>query len=81
MEIPTLHAPPGYEVELSLLESFESGLDPHYPERSQVPACVLGYGEISTVFAIEGLPDLAFKRLPIFNARSELAAYTAAFEQ
>ena len=32
-----------------LLERFEAGLDPAHPERSAIPAVVLGYGEISTV--------------------------------
>ena len=44
---------------------------------------MLGYGEISTVFAIEvdGLRDLAFKRLPIFRAQEEMAAYGVAYEE
>ncbi len=61
-------------VDLDLLREFEQGLDPRYPERSKVPARVLGYGEISTVFAIEvdGVRDLAFKRLPIFHTTGEM---------
>jgi hypothetical protein len=41
-------------AQLELLHRFERGLDPQEPERSQIPATVLGYGEISTVFAIGG---------------------------
>jgi hypothetical protein len=42
----------------------------------------LGYGEISTVFAIqaEGLAGLAFKRLPLFRNTEEIAKYREAYE-
>lgn len=71
------------QVDLDLLREFEQGLDPRYPERSKVPARVLGYGEISTVFAIEvdGVRDLAFKRLPIFHTTGEMEQYQAAHEE
>lgn len=64
-------------VDLELLQEFEQGLDPAHPERSRIPAQVLGYGEISTVFAIQagGLQDLAFKRLPLFRTRQEAERY------
>jgi hypothetical protein len=71
------------EAQLSLLQKFERGLDPRLPERSRIPAVVLGYGEISTVFAIqvEGLQDLAFKRLPLFNNPAEAEAYRIVYEE
>jgi hypothetical protein len=71
------------EAQLSLLQEFERGLDPRRPERSQIPAVVLGYGEISTVFAIqaEGLQDLAFKRLPLFDSPAEIKAYQIVYEE
>lgn len=73
----------GVQVDLDLLREFERGLDPRYPERSRVPAHVLGYGEISTVFAIEveEARDLAFKRLPIFRTAEEMEGYQAAYEE
>jgi hypothetical protein len=66
----------------NLLQAFEEGLDPRQPERSLIPARVLGYGEISTVFAIqaEGLQGLAFKRLPLFYNQEEVEAYQAAYD-
>ena len=69
--------------QLDLLQAFESGLDPRYPERSRIPATVLGYGEISTVFAIdvEALRGLAFKRMPLFNDEDEIQAYQVAYEE
>lgn len=85
------------EAELELLEAFERGLDPRWPERSEIPARVLGYGEISTVFAIghggppsriegrqsqaKGLEGLAFKRLPLFHNAAEIEAYQIAYEE
>ena len=36
------------------LIAFESGLDPLNLNQSKIPAKVIGYGEISTVFEIEG---------------------------
>ena len=66
-------------AQLDLLEKFEKGLDPRQPEHSRIPATVLGYGEISTVFAIQagGLQGLAFKRLPLFQSREEAERYGA----
>jgi hypothetical protein len=70
-------------VDVELLEEFERGLDPRYPERSRTPARVLGYGEISTVFEIraEGMEGYAFKRLPIFKDRSEIAPYLESYRE
>jgi hypothetical protein len=70
------------EAQLNLLQEFESGLDPQRPEQSAIAARVLGYGEISTVFAIEepGLQGLAFKRLPLFHHTGEVDRHRAACE-
>ncbi len=64
-------------VEEGILEEFERGLNPRRPEASRIPARVLGYGEISTVFQIthEGLENLAFKRLPVFREKREMDEY------
>jgi len=71
------------ERQIERLEEFERGLDPRQPERSAVPARVLGYGEISTVFAIQvqGLRGLAFKRLPLFHSMEEVELYRIAYEE
>jgi hypothetical protein len=65
------------EVDAALLREFEEGLDPRHPEAGRIPARILGYGEISTVFEIqaEGLRGLAVKRMPIFRDREEMEAY------
>jgi len=71
----------GLAVDVKILEEFERGLDPRRPERSRVPARVLGYGEISTVFEIaaEGIKGYAFKRLPIFKSGDEVETYRATY--
>jgi len=73
----------GLEVNLELLREFERGLDPQHPERSKVPARILGYGEISTVFEIQApsLRGLACKRLPIFRTADEMARYGAVYDE
>ena len=70
-------------AQLDQLRVFERGLDPQEPEGSQIPATVLGYGEISTVFAVnaESLEGLAFKRMPLFRDEAEIQAYQAAYEE
>jgi hypothetical protein len=65
------------QVDVELLKEFERGLDPAHPEQSKIPARVLGYGEISTIFEIQSdsVKDLACKRLPIFQMQDEVTRY------
>lgn len=51
------------------LSEFEAGLIPTEIELSKVPAEVIGYGEISTVFQIQGDDQNAYKRLPLFDKK------------
>jgi hypothetical protein len=73
--------PIGVEIQGALLQEFERGLDPLNPGKSKIPCHILGYGEISTVFEIQvdGLQNLAFKRMCIFETREELQTYLSAF--
>ncbi len=50
------------------LEVFERDLLPNDLSNSQTPATVLGYGEISTVFALGDDTDHAYKRMPLFDS-------------
>ncbi len=59
----------------NLLEEFENHLEPGDLDASPVPAKVLGYGEISTVFQLEAEPDWAAKRMPLFENRSGAETY------
>lgn len=65
------------DTDIELLKEFERGLDPEHPERSKIPAKVLGYGEISTIFEIDSSAtrNLACKRMPIFQTEEEIAHY------
>lgn len=67
------------DVDLDLLQAFESGLNPRHPEGSAIPARVLGYGEISTTLEIgtESQRQIAYKRLPMFRTEEEAQAYVA----
>jgi Family of unknown function (DUF6206) len=73
----------GLDIDLELLREFERYLDPRRPEQSRIPARVLGYGEISTVFEIgdERQRDLAYKRMPIFEKTEELEHYESTFDK
>lgn len=70
-------------VDAALLKEFEEGLDPRRPEAGRIPARILGYGEISTVFEIqaEGLRGLAVKRMPIFRDREEMESYREIYRE
>src|SRR5512146_435960 len=61
-------------IDRDFLERFEATLDLRRPEQGEVPAEVLGYGEISTVLAI-GSEPFAFKRMPMFLDGDEADAY------
>ncbi|MGA2368654.1 MAG: DUF6206 family protein [Dehalococcoidia bacterium] len=71
------------QVDVELLKEFERGLDPAYPEQSKIPARVLGYGEISTIFEIESdsVKGLACKRLPIFQTQDEVLRYVQIYHE
>jgi len=70
-------------IDQALLEEFERHLDPRRPEESEIPARVLGYGEISTVFEIgtDEQKDIAYKRMPIFENSEELVEYEKIFRE
>jgi hypothetical protein len=72
---------PGPRIDLDLLLRFEQGLDPKHPEASTVPASILGYGEISTIFGIAGAEEAACKRMPLFAERGQAAAYEALYRE
>jgi hypothetical protein len=71
------------EIDEELLGAFERQLDPRHPEAGEIPARVLGYGEISTVFEIGvgSQADIAYKRMPIFETDTELEKYRWIFRE
>ena len=73
----------GLQINIELLRQFEKKLDPRFPERSEIPARVLGYGEISTVLEIGtgSERNLAYKRLPMFRTEQEAESYEALYQE
>lgn len=70
-------------IDRDLLERFEAGLDPQHPAQSAIPAEIIGYGEMSTIFAIKqpGQEGLAYKRMPIFRTLTEMDHYERLFQE
>lgn len=68
-------------ITLEKIQEFEIGLDPLHIDRSKIPAKVLGYGEISTVFQINGDKSTACKRMPLFSDRSSTEKYAHNYEE
>jgi len=58
-----------------LLDEFEKGLNPQKPAESKIPATIVGYGEISAIFAIEADKNHVYKRLPLFASRAAARHY------
>lgn len=69
------------EIDDEKLYRFEEGLDPRFPERSAVPVAIVGYGEISAIFQIDGDDEHVFKRLPLFDSRAAAEAYEQMYHE
>lgn len=65
-----------------LLADFERRLDPADPTGGKIPVKIIGYGEISTVFAfsLPGFEGLVFKRMPAFPDEAAVGRYRAAVD-
>lgn len=61
----------------AILTAFEQALDPQHLEQSPVKAELVGYGEISAIFAIDAIDGWVFKRMPLFTSREQAEAYLA----
>ena len=55
------------KLDPGLLQRFEAGLDPQHLDASTVPGKIIGYGEISAIFQIQGDDATVYKRLPVFS--------------
>jgi len=62
-------------IDCELLQRFEAGLNPQQLMASAVPAKIIGYGEISAIFQIQGDDENVYKRLPIFEDRPSAERY------
>ncbi len=70
---------PELRVDLDLLQRFEAGLDPRRPERSAIPARLIGHSEVCSILAIGDRPQnsLVYRRMPMFEAAAEAERYIA----
>ncbi|MDP2862908.1 MAG: DUF6206 family protein [Desulfobacterales bacterium] len=66
-------------IDHDLLKKFEAGLNPQNLKDSSVPAVILGFGEISTVFQIGGCAGIAYKRMPLFKDIASAERYAGQF--
>jgi len=63
------------DIDSDLLHRFEEELIPQDLSRSSIPAAILGYGEISSIFSINKREDIVYKRMPVFQSVEEAEAY------
>lgn len=63
------------KVNTANLNEFEKGLDILKIEKSKIPAEVVGYGEISSIFKVKSFPGWIYKRLPLFETKEQAEEY------
>jgi hypothetical protein len=68
------------QINPTLIQDFERGLNPQYPEKSTIPATIVGFGEISSIFKINPYHDWVFKRLPLFNSTEQAIQYIVKYK-
>ncbi|MFX0100170.1 MAG: DUF6206 family protein [Candidatus Hodarchaeota archaeon] len=70
-------------IDMKLLEEFETTINTREPEKGGVPINILGFGEISLVFEIidDTYPNLAYKRLPIFDDEEQVLRHINAYKE
>lgn len=69
------------QIDRELLQRFEEGLNPQRIDQSAIPAQLLGYGEISAIFRIQGDDRAAFKRMPLFSERDTAEKYVDLYRE
>ena len=69
------------KIDKDLLQRFEEGLNPQRIDHSVIPAQLLGYGEISAIFRIQGDDRAAFKRMPLFSDRDSAEKYVELYRE
>jgi hypothetical protein len=62
-------------VDQAYVAAFEDQLDPANPSAGEIPAQVIGYGEISTVLQIGDIEGVVFKRLVGFRDQQAVQAH------
>lgn len=68
-------------IDKERLYQFEQGLDPQHIEKSAIPAQLIGYGEISSIFKIGDNNETAYKRMPLFADGSSAEKYERQYHE
>jgi len=68
------------KISKEYLSEFEKGLDISEIEKSKIPAEIIGYGEISSIFKVKGYPGWIYKRLPLFETKEQAIEYAKKYE-
>lgn len=63
------------EIDQALIAKFEEQLDPQNLESSKIKARLIGFGEISSIFELESVPGVVFKRMPMFPDTAQAKDY------
>lgn len=69
------------DVDVNLLAEFETGLNPQHLEKSEIPATLIGFGEISAIFQIADRTGTAYKRLPLFTDHPSAQTYIGKYNE
>ena len=64
------------EINKQLIETFEQQLDPQNIDASEISAKLIGYGEISSIFKLKEIPEIVFKRMPMFSDYKQAKDYS-----
>ncbi len=68
------------KISTKYLGEFEKGLDVSKIGNSKIPAKIIGYGEISSIFRIDGFTGWIYKRLPLYDSKKQAEVYAATHE-
>jgi hypothetical protein len=69
------------EINKDLIKQFEKQLNPQNLNESSIPAKIVGFGEISAIFQLNGNEDVVYKRMPLFKTKNEAENYAAMYRE
>lgn len=68
-------------VDQALITAFEQQLNPKNLGASAIKARLIGFGEISSIFTLDDLPGMVFKRMPMFKDSQQSERYLNTYRQ
>ena len=69
------------KINIDLLKELERSIDTINPEKGKIPIKILGFGEISLVFELVNDPEIAYKRIPIFDTEEQVKRHIWAYNK